>query len=81
MRRSWLRRAQARTVVVHMRDNSPSVRGVLSGTFTDGIELRHAELLNDKSGSPATSIAGEAFVPRDRIALVQTADGQLALTA
>lgn len=80
MRRSWLKRAQSRTVIVHMKDNAPSVRGVLAGTFTDGLELRHAELLSDKPSTPPTSIAGETFIPRDQVALVQTADGQLSLT-
>lgn len=81
MRRSWLRKARTRTVIVHMRDDTPSVRGVLSGTFADGIELRFAEMLKSGEKTPPTKMANEVFVPREQVALVQTDDGALLLTA
>lgn len=81
MRRAWLRKTRTRTVIIHMRNDTPSVRGVLSGTFVDGLELRFAEMLKSGEKTPPTAMAGEVFVPREQIALVQTDDGRLALTA
>lgn len=81
MRRAWLRSARTRTVIIHMRDDTPSVRGVLSGTFADGVELRFAEMLKSGEKTPPTAMAGEVFVPREQIALVQTDDRKLTLTA
>jgi hypothetical protein len=69
MRRSWLKSKLTETVILH-QTNDLSYRGVLAGVWADGVTLRHAELLNPKPAAP-TSMAGEVWVPREMVAIVQ----------
>ena len=73
MRRSWLKRARTERVILHLTDDM-SAQGVLVGVYADGVALRHAELLSPGSQPTSvttTSIAGELFFPRERVAFVQ----------
>lgn len=68
-RSSWLNRVKTRKIIVHQRSNE-SIEGLLVGTWKDGITLRSASLLNSGS-KPPTPMAGEVFIPRDEVALIQ----------
>lgn len=64
----WLERVKTKKLVVHQRNNA-SIEGLLMLNLRDGIVLRSASLLN--SGAAPTPMAGEVFIPREQIALVQ----------
>lgn len=64
----WLARVTAHRIIVHQRTNS-SIEGLLTMNLRDGIVLRQASLLNP--GGQKTPMAGEVFVPREEIILVQ----------
>lgn len=67
-RRSWLAKATGRKLLVHQR-NDATIEGLLVGVYQDGLLLRTAALL--RSGANPTPMAGEVFIPRDQVALVQ----------
>lgn len=67
-RKSWLKSVTARKMIVHQL-NDASIEGLLVGTYQDGLLLRSAALLN--SGSTPTTMAGEVFIPREQVALIQ----------
>jgi hypothetical protein len=66
--KGWLRRQLATSVVVHTTTDQ-SIAGVLEGTARDGIILRAARFLD--SGDAQVPLAGETFIPRERIQFVQ----------
>lgn len=68
MRGCWLKRVQTRKIIIHSLNDS-SIEGLLVRSWHDGVTLRSASLLN--SGSDPTPMAGEVFIPREQIALVQ----------
>lgn len=65
----WLKRVSARKVLIH-QTNDHSIEGLLVGVFDDGILLRSAAML--RSGADATPMGGDVFIPREKVALVQT---------
>lgn len=69
MIRGWLKQQLATDVVVHTVDNS-TLRGLLEDTARDGIVLRAARFLDGGNGD-GVHLAGELFVPRDKIAFIQ----------
>jgi hypothetical protein len=70
--RRYIDRMVRETVVVHMT-SGPSVRGVLLAVHRDCLVLIHARFL---SGSESVDIAGEAVVPRERVAWLQHLAGE-----
>lgn len=64
----WINNLRAHTVVVHTTAGS-SLRGVMVGTYTDSVVLSHVEFL---AGDTTTTIDGDAVIPRDKIAWIQT---------
>lgn len=69
MRRSrWLKSVTAHKVLVH-QTNDASIEGLLVRDWADGITLRSASAL--KSGADATPLAGEVFIPHEKVALIQ----------
>lgn len=66
----WLARVTTKSVIVHQKGDT-SIEGLLMLNLADGIVLRSASLL--KSGAPSTPLAGEVFIPRTEIALIQLA--------
>lgn len=67
MRRGWLRRKLAESIVVHLTTGD-SVAGFLEETSKDGLILRAARFLDNDTHVP---LAGELFVPRERVLFVQ----------
>lgn len=67
-RSRWLESVLTKRIVVHLK-NDQSIDGSMVAEMHDGVILRAARLLND--GAPATSMAGEVFVPRENVAFVQ----------
>lgn len=63
----WLRRRHKRTVVVHTT-NAQTFQGVLMSTSRDGLVLRHAKL-------EGVAMAGETFIPRNTVVIVQVLGG------
>lgn len=63
----WLERAIHRRVIVHCADDR-SIEGVLVLAADDGLLLWSAKLL----GKPEVDLAGEVFVPRSQVLLIQT---------
>lgn len=70
MMRSWLRHKLASSVTVHLTTGD-SVAGYLEETGRDGIILRAARFLDTEA---SVAMAGELFVPRDKILLVQVGE-------
>lgn len=68
----WIDRLTRRTVVVHTT-NGMSVRGVLVGAYRDCLVLSHATFLGVET---AEQIDGEAVIPRDRVAWLQTLEAK-----
>jgi hypothetical protein len=75
MRRSWLEQMEGRTVLLHLKD-SDSIEGILIRVYKDrddgvaGVALRHGRMLKP-GGVAATEMAGETFVPKGQVILVQ----------
>lgn len=69
-RRDYIRELTAETVAVHISDGT-SIRGVLTGAYSDVVVLRHASYLTEGSEVP---IDGEALVPRSQIVFIQRVD-------
>lgn len=70
-RKNWLERVAMRKVMVHL-DTDTSVEGFIADTSLDGLLLRSATL-HAGNGTP-TEMAGETWVPRERIVFVQGVD-------
>lgn len=68
MKRSWLRHRLAHSVIVHTVDDQ-SISGVLEEVARDGLILRAARFLD--SNDAQVPLAGETFIPRHKIALLQ----------
>jgi hypothetical protein len=64
----WIENLRYLTVVVHTTQGE-SLRGVMTGAYRDSVVLAHVEFL---AGDTTTTIDGEAVVPRERIAWIQT---------
>ena len=67
-RKNWLDRVTTRKILVHQR-NDQSIEGLLILNLHDGIVLRSAVMLQEK-GDPIP-MAGEVYIPREQVALVQ----------
>ena len=65
---SWLERVTRQNIIVHTTADQ-SISGVLMEQTPDGVILRAAKLLGE--GGRETSMAGETWVPRERIAFCQ----------
>lgn len=63
----WLRRQLADEVVVHTTENL-SIAGWLEEVARDGVILRAARYVE---GDGDIALAGEVFIPRPKISLVQ----------
>jgi hypothetical protein len=63
----WLEGAVRRRLLFHLTDDR-SVEGVMTLAAVDGVVLWAAKL----KGSPEVDLAGEVFIPREKILLVQT---------
>ena len=73
MIRGWLRRQLAASVVVHTTTDQ-SIAGVLEETARDGVILRAARFLD--SPDAEVPLAGETFIPREKIAFVQVSPAE-----
>lgn len=63
----WLKRQTARPVIVSATEFS--VSGLLAEAADDGLLIRAAEVT--RPGEPPVQVAGEVFVPRSQVLLVQ----------
>lgn len=68
MRKSWLKSVMTKRLLVHLTSGQ-SLDGSLTAIMADGIVLRAAKLLADSD--KAVSMAGEVYVPREKVAFVQ----------
>ena len=64
----WIESVLRKRIIVHLK-NGDSIDGSLWETMDDGIVLRAAQLLNAEG--PATTMAGEVFIPRENVAFAQ----------
>lgn len=64
----YINQLRALTVVVHTTTGQ-SLRGVMVGTYKDSVVLAHVDFL---VGDTTTNIDGDAVIPRERIAWIQT---------
>lgn len=71
-RMRWVDRLVRRSVVIHTTSGE-SVRGVLVGAYRDCLVLSHAAFLGSDS---IEGIDGEAVIPRERIAWLQTLEAK-----
>jgi hypothetical protein len=62
----WLDRVTGEQVIVHLVDDQ-TVKGALVDVHRDGLVLRAAQLI----AQPAVDIAGDVFVPRDKVLMLQ----------
>ena len=68
----WIDRLVSRSLVIHMT-NGESVRGFLVAAYRDSLVLRHGVHLGSVEGSSVEiPIDGEATIPRERVAWIQT---------
>lgn len=66
--REWLEAVLTKRIIVHLT-NEVTIDGSLVAQYDDGIVLRAAKLMD---GSPqGTAMAGEVFVPREKVAFAQ----------
>jgi hypothetical protein len=65
---TWWERVQRRSVLIHLVDER-TIRGVVSAVLPDGVLLVSAEYLEDGGGR--IELAGDVFVPADRVAFAQ----------
>ena len=64
----WLERVLTKKVIVHTKGDQ-SIEGLLVANYADGLLLHAPSLLN--SGAAPTPMAGEVFIPRPNVLLVQ----------
>jgi hypothetical protein len=64
--KSWLDRVTGERVLVHTVD-SQTIEGSLFAVLSDGVLLKAPRLMEDQP----LNIAGEVFIPRAKIAMVQ----------
>jgi len=69
---SWWEQAQGRQVMLHMTDEN-TMRGLVSVVVPDGVLLASPEYLHD--GADPVTVAGEAFIPAERVLWVQMVPG------
>ncbi len=67
MRRGWLDSKHLHRLIVHTTDDK-SVEGCVLRVARDGVVLIQSKFLD---GDGQVPLAGEFFIPRDRIAFVQ----------
>lgn len=67
---AWIERVLKKRVLVHL-DTDQSIQGVLMEQAEDGLILRAAKLLSNEADVEDTMIAGETFVPQERIVFAQ----------
>lgn len=65
----WLRRRKAYRVLVHTTEDQ-SIEGVMVYAAADGLVLRHARY--HPADSAPISLHGETWIPREKIAFVQS---------
>lgn len=71
----WIDKLIARTIVVNLKHDE-TIRGVLVGTYRDCIVLQHALHLGTLNGTKLeVPVDGEAIIPRENIAWIQTLAG------
>lgn len=63
----WLEKVTGRSVLIHTRDER-TVEGVITAAYEDGVLVGAAKLHGD---GPVVPMAGDVFVPRGNIVLVQ----------
>lgn len=68
----YIDRLQRRSVVLHLKDGQ-SLKGVLMAAYRDSLVLAHARYLAADGELP---VDGEAVVPRDSVAWLQTLPAQ-----
>lgn len=64
--KGWLDKISGERVLVHTVDNQ-TIEGALISVLRDGIVLRAPRLIDDQP----VNVAGDVFVPRQKVALVQ----------
>lgn len=68
--KGWLDKVSGERVLVHTVDNQ-TIEGALISVLRDGLVLRAPRLIADE----AVNVAGDVFVPRPKVALVQRLGG------
>lgn len=67
----WLRNLTEKTVIVHLSNSGPSIKGALSAVHSDCLVLQRALVLEPES---QTLLSGDVVVPRDQVAFIQRVD-------
>lgn len=67
--KSWLETVTRHRIHVHTKDEH-TIEGVLEGTTPDGLVLR-AALLHTAGAENPVPMAGDVWVPRERVAFIQ----------
>lgn len=66
----WLEEIAGDTVIVHVKDFDPSIKGVLTGVHSDGLVLRDPIILSE-NGDTAALESHTAFVLRDQVLFME----------
>lgn len=69
---TWLDDITLQTVLVHLTDNGPSIKGLKAAVHDDCLVLRDPLVL-EESGS--TLLDGECVIPRERVLFMQLVPG------
>lgn len=69
---TWLDDLALSTVIVHITNNGPSLRGISEAVYDDGVLLRSVVNLDEDA---QVVEAGTQFVPRERIERIQLLEG------
>jgi hypothetical protein len=65
---TWLDEITLDTVIVHMTDDGPSLRGLKAAVYDDGLVLRDAVVLGENA---MDVLDGEPFIPREKVLFMQ----------
>ena len=67
----WLRTLTEDTVIVHLTDSGPSIKGAMVAVHSDCLVLERALVLEPES---QTLLSGDVVVPREQVAFIQRLD-------
>jgi hypothetical protein len=69
---TWLDDLKLNTVIVHLRDNGPSLKGLRVAVYDDGLVL---EQVMNLDVDPLVVEDGTHFIPRERVERIQMLTG------
>jgi hypothetical protein len=68
---TWLDELTLETVIVHLTDGGPSVKGIKAAVHDDCLVIREPLLLEPEA---STHLGGDLVIPRDRVLFLQRVD-------